>query len=230
MAGRALRLAKLLRGLGIEHSDIAQHDSKSMVAKVRTAYYQRAKEEHPDLAPQEQKAEAGKAFVKLHQDFKDAVKLLEDGVKPYLGGSSPESFHQHTYMYEAVDFSERFGQKRPQQFDTKTRIKGHLIFWSSLVSFMVFMREFLVWSAGSTYSWYRPPDLNPFSLRRYQPQGEWKGLEKCAPKEEKETTKSQAEQKPAPKKDVDPFYAKRGVGTANKGKRPSGYEAYRLAR
>merc|ERR1712224_529239 len=77
--------------------------------------------------------------------------------------------HMRPYAYNPADVQE--GPRYPvmrQEFDTKTRIKGNLIFWTGFFSFLCFMREFLVWSAGSTYAWSRPADLNPFWIRRFQ--------------------------------------------------------------
>merc|ERR1719188_1932082 len=64
-----------------------------------------------------------------------------------------------------------FRHTEPQTFDLETRVKGHVILWSSLFVFLMGFREFLVWSAGSSYAWTRPQKTNEFYVRRYS--DEW---------------------------------------------------------
>jgi len=180
---KSLRLHSLLRNFSLPHEVMASEDRREIIAAVKQEYFRRAKEQHPDLVPDEQKADASKRFALLHEDFSETTDLLEEGVQPRAVAGTREavekaenmyggSIRQPMYRYpaKAEDYSEgpRYPVPTGPVFDTYTRVKCNIIFWSGFFCFLTFMREFLVWSAGSTYAWSKPADLNPFWIRRFQ--------------------------------------------------------------
>lgn len=178
------RLSTLLHNFGLPPSELAGfRDHKAIVSRVRAVYLRRAKEMHPDLAPEERKAEAAASFVALQKDFQEAVQLLESGVtvagaaaasaRYPPGGTTAEGRVRWAASPHAAGVRKAWERQQapPESFDIVTRVKGHLVFWSGLFIFLCGFREFLVLSAGSTAAWYTPSDLNPFWVRRFQ--DEW---------------------------------------------------------
>eukprot|EP00913_Durusdinium_trenchii_P016442 g15456.t1 len=153
---KAARLATLLRTFGLCPAEISKQEIES--------------------------AQAQEHFAKLSTEYDEALTLLEAGVNPIMaaatyGASQHASAHpafRHHVWREGSRASRHVYE--PQQFDTYTRVKGHVIVWSSLFVFLTCLREFLVGCAGSTWAWQPPSNLNPFWVRRYSeawgPQGQ----------------------------------------------------------
>lgn len=228
-AGRGPRLALLLRNFGLTPADMARAhgaDPKETISEVKAAFHRLAKEEHPDLAPDEGKDKAADRFVQLRGDFEEAIKLLENGVRPVVLGSDHPSWQQQARgprpMYKPVQNmrQEYFQHRKEQQFDMQTRVKGNFLFWGGLTLFLMGMREFLVWSAGSCYAWSAPSGADPFYIRRFQ--GTWDNEAKVKVKEDQ----AQEEAKPkyvAPKeRGLDNFYQKRGISNKRRQTQPRG--------
>lgn len=218
---------------------MASADRREIIASVKQEYFRRAKEQHPDLVPDEQKAEASTRFNLLHEDFTETTELLEQGVQPravegtreaveraenMYGGSIRQPMYRYPNQAEAAAYSEgpRWPAPSGPVFDTYTRVKCNIIFWSGLFCFMTFMREFLVWSAGSTYAWSPPADLNPFWIRRFQ--NDWvkdSAKDRNAPPEKTQGTRANEVKKKAEAKvkklaatqdrKLDDFYKKRHI-------------------
>jgi len=202
------------------------------MSALKSAYRDRAKEQHPDRAPDAEKAEASQKFVQLNSDFDEALKLLEAGVRPVAGWTSPSSqygsaageAHAGPTWQHPQHFSARpFVHSQPPQFDTYTRVKGHLIVWSSLFVFLTCFREFLVGTAGSTWAWTPSSSLNPFWVRRFK--DEWASEVQEKKKEDKakdaERRKKQLPQKT--ERGVPSFYQKRGISNVRKQYSPRGH-------
>jgi hypothetical protein len=230
-----MRLTSLLRTFDLPLESVTQQDRKSVIASVRAEYLRRAKEEHPDLAPTEKKDEASQKFKKLHEEFTETTQLLEDGVRPgvFVPPSGQETTSQtirrpfsHPISPEKSEPGPRYPVTKTPEFDMATRIKCNLIFWSGLFVFMMGMREFLVWSAGSTYAWSRPANLNPFWIRRFQ--NEWVD---DAAKERSSLSKAEMKAKVQEKvkklevkkdRGVDEFYQKRRISNVKRKYTPRG--------
>mmetsp|Transcript_116630 Transcript_116630/g.249372 ORF Transcript_116630/g.249372 Transcript_116630/m.249372 type:complete len:247 (-) Transcript_116630:16-756(-) len=230
------RLAVLLKGFGLSPVELAGKESKEAVVTLRSHYYQLAKELHPDRASPERKADASEKFAALTNDFDEALGLLEAGVRPWVPDASPGSYahgqevgsaERWRYNPQQV-WQERerpFVHRQAPVFDTKTRVKGHLIVWSGLFFFCCFMREFLVWSAGSYFAWSMPQSMNIFWVRRFQ--DEWTDTAKAdrerQPSAEEVATKLKVA-KIAQKKDrgLDNFYQKRHISNTRKHYEPRG--------
>jgi len=245
---KSLRLVSLLRNFGLSQEMVARQDSKAIAATVRAEYLRRAKEQHPDLVPDERKEEAARNFKVLNEEFSETTTLLEEGVRPNYNpprhgmesaGSNvrQQGFRYHVYNhdYEGEHHSEgpRYPVDRRPQFDTYTRIKCNVIFWTGLVSFFAFMREFLVWSAGSTYSWSRPETMHPFWIRRYKdnwgnkaledrttPAELTPGTEECEKKTKADKKKKELQMKKT--RDMDEFYTKRRISNVKRTYSPRG--------
>ncbi|CAE7197237.1 tpsp [Symbiodinium natans] len=232
---QAVRLSSLLRGFGLCPVEISKQESKSAISVLKAAYRDKAKEQHPDLAPRERQAEAEKNFVKLSTEFDEALKLLEAGVLPVaraptatadlnLGlrnGTSQAAWHPHFTSPEWRAVNRQFTHSEQPKFDTYTRVKGHLIVWSGAFIFLTCLREFLVGFAGGTWAWHPPKDLNPFWVRRYD--GAWSDKDK---QEKGEPQSPPGRPQPVKSEKVRPvsdFYAKRHVSKVRKKYSPRGH-------
>lgn len=214
--------------------EMARHEQKAIMANLRQKYFLLAKERHPDLAKPEHKATAAEGFVQLHTEFHEAIELLEQGVRPVFQsvysshstspkhapgyyGWQPQDPHMYSYQAHAWNpHAAGFQHTQEPVFDLKTRVKGHVLLWSSLFIFFTLLREFLVGTAGSTWAWSPPANWNPFWLRRFQ--NEW--AEEAKHHSETKSVKPQEPVKPwAPstnqalvkKKSTPNFYQKRVV-------------------
>lgn len=235
-ATRNARLMALLHGFGLNSAKLADQQPKAVMATLRAEYYRLAKERHPDRVPEEQKAEASERFVQLQNDFSEAVKLLEAGIQPWrlppMGGMQPgpgrKMYAPPSYGGYGYGQGHNFQHLEPQEFDTKTRIKGHVVVWSSLFVFFCFFREFLVWSAGSTGAWNPPKELSLLKIRRYR--DDWVEEKDTKKKEEEEAAKAALREKQkkaafqAKKTDrsVGDFYQKRGISNVRRKTEPRG--------
>eukprot|EP00405_Crypthecodinium_cohnii_P008680 CAMPEP_0206427590 /NCGR_PEP_ID=MMETSP0324_2-20121206/5131_1 /ASSEMBLY_ACC=CAM_ASM_000836 /TAXON_ID=2866 /ORGANISM="Crypthecodinium cohnii, Strain Seligo" /LENGTH=235 /DNA_ID=CAMNT_0053892899 /DNA_START=332 /DNA_END=1040 /DNA_ORIENTATION=- len=223
---RGPRLAVLLRSFGLSPAELAKQEPKAAITALRTRYKQLAKEQHPDVAPEGMKEQAAEKFVLLQGHFEEAVETPG-------GGNSTWGAHllavTHSLGRGKADLHRAFldGARQPfqhqaePQFDTKTRVKGHVVLWSSLFLFLAGMREFMVWSAGSTYAWKPPTDLNPFWVRRFA--DEWHDTHKQKVETPKAPPKP-AVQELRRKQDrgVSTFYQKRGISNARRKTEPRG--------
>jgi len=145
---KAVRLSTLLRGFGLCPVEISKQESKSAISFLKAAYRDKAKEQHPDLAPHDEQAEAEKKFVKLSTEFNEALKLLEAGVQPVERarvvdlnpgahtGAAHVSWHPHFQSADWRTVNRQFTHSEQPKFDTYTRVKGHLIVWSSAFIFL----------------------------------------------------------------------------------------------
>lgn len=219
---KAVRLATLLRGFGLCPVEISKQESKSAVSRLKAAYREKAKVQHPDLASPGNEDEAQQNFAKLSTEYDEALTLLEAGVSPVMINSSsfdPTShaseahpaFRHHSHWAGTRASRQAY---EPQQFDTYTRVKGHLIVWSSLFVFMTCLREFLVGCAGSTWAWQPPSNLNPFWVRRYS--DDWNSQD--APLKKPEGEKKPVKDQPALPKErkVSEFYQKRRISNVRR--------------
>ncbi|CAE8627631.1 unnamed protein product [Polarella glacialis] len=234
------RLGMLLRRFGLCPVELARQEPKVAVSVLKAAYYSKAKEAHPDYAPEEDKDAAAQRFVELNSEFAEAVKMLEAGVVPasWASGSSSSSSsspsgvggggaHNWQAGYRPGFHSapwpgggKPFQHSEPPQFDLYTRAKGHLIVWSSLFVFLTLFREFLVGTAGSTWSWSPPNTINPFWVRRFK--DEW-GSEAQVKQISQD---AQVPKPPKPEKvyrDTPTFYQKRGISNVRRKYEPRGF-------
>jgi len=220
---KAVRLATLLRGFGLCPVEISKQESKSAVSRLKAAYREKAKVQHPDLASPEKEEEAQQNFAKLSTEYDEALTLLEAGVSPVMINSASFDPTSHTaeahpaFRHHAHWAGARASRHvyEPQQFDTYTRVKGHLIVWSSLFVFMTCLREFLVGFAGSTWAWQPPSSLNPFWVRRYNDDWNSQEAETKKPEGEKAAKKSPAEP-PVKERKVSEFYQKRRISNVRR--------------
>lgn len=232
-ARSSARLVALLHGFGLNSSKLADQQPKAVIATLRVEYYKLAKERHPDLAPPERKAEASERFAQLQNDFSEAIKLLEAGVNPRLlssmGGAQPGARKMYAPPpYAAYGHGEPFQHLKQEEFDLKTRIKGHTIFWSSLFLFFCFFREFLVLSAGSTFAWSPPKELNVFRIRRYS--DDWSKDNEAKKQADDEAAISPTKPKKGAdfketktERRVSDFYQKRGISNVRRKTEPRGF-------
>jgi len=234
---RGVRLATLLRGFGLCPRELSQQEPKLALARLKAAYRDKAKEEHPDRAPTQEQSAAQERFIRMNDEYAEALKLIEAGVVPVSGWSAPDAHDAtagHHPGWQQSGFqpghplhaSRVFKHSEPPQFDTYTRVKGHLVLWSSLFVFFTFLREFLVGSAGGTWMWCAPSSLNPFYIRRFK--DEW--MEDAQTKRQAdEEAKRQREKKLAKdasnrkvERGVPSFYQKRGISNVRKKYEPRG--------
>eukprot|EP00929_Paragymnodinium_shiwhaense_P063022 TRINITY_DN31516_c0_g1_i5.p1 TRINITY_DN31516_c0_g1~~TRINITY_DN31516_c0_g1_i5.p1 ORF type:complete len:216 (+),score=44.70 TRINITY_DN31516_c0_g1_i5:116-763(+) len=183
LAARSFRLAYLLNRFGVSASEAARQDSKALAKLLRIEYHKLAQEKHPDKFAPAEKEQAADGFVQLHNDFSEAIELIEAGVSVSLQGTAAATGTYQARTYDASQWQEvpRPFQPRPvQEFDGWTRAKGHMVLWTGLFTFFYVMREFLVWSAGSTGSWYAPSGFNPFWVRRFKDDWTQEGHKKVA--------------------------------------------------
>lgn len=218
-------MSTLLRGFDLPRETLASQDAKELMASVKVEYLRRAKQQHPDLVPDERKALAEDQFKVLHEEFSEATKLLEDGVvvrhlPSAMNGHSGEMsggpgvtmrYPMHAHP-STMDFQAgpRYPVHKQPQFDTITNLRCHAIFWSGLMLFLMGLREFLVWSAGSTYAWSRPANLNPFWIRRFQ--DDWTGRAKEDRKPKVDKNSAEAIRKAKYQKKMSELEAKRDRG------------------
>lgn len=230
----SVRLVALLNGFGLNAADFSNQPPKAVAAVLRKEYYKLAKERHPDVVPDNQKADAAKRFVRLQSDFSEAVKLLEAGIVPRMPAASSSAgpanysgqMHAPPSAWQSYDQGSN-GSLRTEEFDLKTRMKGRAVFWSGLFFFFIFMREFLVWSAGQGFAWTAPKDANIFWIRRLK--DEWAedakkaqdtvAATKPAPKKEKEPAGKKSEKAT---RNVSEFYQKRGISSVRRKTEPRG--------
>lgn len=226
---RGPRLATLLKSFGLCPIEVAKQERKTNIVSLKTAYKQMAKEHHPDKAAEGEQAEATRRFTELATDFEEALKMLESGIRPGQapGGTSGPSAGMPgagpTYEDRRWEYHAQFKHRAPDRFDLQTRIKGNLIFWTSFFGFLVGLREFLVWSAGSTYAWNRPATMSISEVRRYK--GNWtedveERAKESAAKEEPPKVKEMASKKD---RGVSSFYQRRGVSNARRSSKPRGF-------
>ncbi|CAJ1346038.1 unnamed protein product [Effrenium voratum] len=227
---KAVRLTTLLRNFGLCPVEVSKQEGKSAILSLRAAYRERAKVHHPDLMPQEKKAEAEVHFSKLSTEFHEAVKLIEAGVRPVMAGKIAQAGHYPggTPAFRTGEVWQRnktFKHSEPEQFDTYTRVKGHLIVWSSLFVFLTLMREFLVGFAGSTWAYKSPSNINPFWVRRYGAGPAQGKDEEDAPPPDAQGAKSARQKSDSAAKDrgVPTFYQKRGISNVRKNYSPRGH-------
>lgn len=226
---RAHRLSVLLRNFGLSPKDLVNKEAKVVIPLLRSEYYRLAKEQHPDLAPDDLKVEAARRFTRLRSDFEEASNLLEAGIRPWESSTTGSTDSKTRFVYQQPWHKSK---EQPWEdpwtqpkFDLKTRIKGHLYFWSGLLIFLTFFREFLVFSAGSCYAWSLPKTINPFWVRRFK--DEWNDSADEVTEEKKKKALEDEQQPPtyAPVKkyrDVDNFYQKRGISNVRKKYEPRG--------
>eukprot|EP00930_Biecheleria_cincta_P089312 TRINITY_DN78594_c0_g1_i1.p1 TRINITY_DN78594_c0_g1~~TRINITY_DN78594_c0_g1_i1.p1 ORF type:complete len:257 (+),score=49.58 TRINITY_DN78594_c0_g1_i1:102-872(+) len=237
---RGVRLATLLRSFGLCPRELSQQEPKLALACLKAAYRDKAKEEHPDRAPDEEKSAAQERFVRLNNEFAEALKLIEAGVVPVSGWSAPDAYDaagghraahpawQHPGFQPGHPMNARvFKHSEPPQFDTYTRVKGHLILWSSLFVFFTILREFLVGTAGGTWAWRAPNTLNPFYIRRFE--DEWMEDAQAKRRADEEAKRNREEKlakegmKPEKvERGVPSFYQKRGISNVRRKYEPRG--------
>lgn len=233
LASRSTRLALLLRGFGLCPTQVAREEHKATITNLKSAYKRLAKEKHPDRVPADEQIMANQVFSDLQTDFEETVSLLQTGVRPaqnldaYSQRWSPSwsgDLKSATRVHWTPQPAEEFKHREPPEFDIFTRVKGTLVFCTSLYFFLSGFREFLVWSAGSTYAWSRPPvDLNPFWVRRYR--DDWVShqvqvveAQKSVPRNEKVEAIQQKKSR-----DVPSFYQRRGISNVRKKTQPRGF-------
>jgi len=234
-AFRGPRLTALLRNFGLCPVTLAKEDKQAAITAVKAAYRRLAKEQHPDTASDRLKGEASQRFAALHNDFQEALQLLEADVTPSVGSyPSSASWRQQTSTRSNIHDTWRgyteapaFQHRKPLEFDLKTRVKGNVIFWSSLFMFFCGLREFLVWSAGSCYAWSRPSDANPFWVRRFK--DEWldnhdkeEHAKATAPMPDAQVQKIK-EVTERKTRNIDNFYVKRGISNVRRKTQPRGW-------
>mmetsp|Transcript_42405 Transcript_42405/g.76985 ORF Transcript_42405/g.76985 Transcript_42405/m.76985 type:complete len:230 (+) Transcript_42405:65-754(+) len=214
MAVRSARLASLLKGFGLCPIESAKMEPKKMISSLRSEYFRRAKETHPDLSTESHaKEEASKRFVALREQFEEAQRLIESGVMP----SSTPYASAHT-----ADTSYREGQtvyyyhpswestKPVVEFDLMTRMKGRLLVFSVAVALFYILKEFGAAFAGITFAWH--PGT---SVRRW---------DSFTGEKEAEVVKAPIVRKDTKERGVDSFYQKRGMSNTKKKYVPRGYE------
>lgn len=221
----ANRLGIILRKFGIPAGDVAKQEPQVLKSALKVEFMKQAKESHPDLASEADKEEAQQKFIRLRQDYEEAVKLLESGVRPSWSqqagsthrqqGGDPfaqaGSVHYTSEQHGAAGRPWNEYQEPPrqeQEFDFATRMKGRLILATGSIFFFFGMREFLAYSAGGTMKWH------PGSgVRRYAEVGPVS--DSPIPVPIKTDVKVQRK--------VDSFYAKRGVKDKTTEYRPRGF-------
>jgi len=109
------------------------------------------------------------------------------------------------------------------EFDRATRLKGMSVLCSGILISGYFLREFLVWSAGHQFAWYRPSNKSGlFWVRRFK--DEWddvakKDREPDKVRKEQEKVRAYLKKVKAEKeRDADDFYKKRHVSNVVKRK------------
>lgn len=158
--------------------------------------------------------------------------MLNEGVRP-AGQDHTMRAEGGVYMRRGpefkgeMDFSPgpRYPAHKGPEMDTFTRVRCWAAVGFGFFVFFTFLREFLVWSAGSTGKWYGTANLNPFWIRRYAEdwsQGAKKDRE--APSEKmagtkaalikKKTEEKVKELKTKSDRGTNEFYTKRGVSNA----------------
>mmetsp|Transcript_75530 Transcript_75530/g.149300 ORF Transcript_75530/g.149300 Transcript_75530/m.149300 type:complete len:241 (-) Transcript_75530:58-780(-) len=229
---RSVRLTTLLRGFGLCAQEFAATQPKAVIAAVRTEYHRLAKEQHPDHVPEVQKAEATKRFIQLQGNFEEVVKLLEAGVRPAgtvassaesSGGSTGARYVHPQYVWP-THVHQAYEDSKPQEFSLMTRVKGASIILGSLVGFFFGLREFLVWSAGTTFAW-NPPQNSGSLFRRFRDDWASEVKQTIAQQKEQEAVKAKVLEKKAPAKKergVDEFYQKRGIRNEKRKTQPRG--------
>mmetsp|Transcript_29240 Transcript_29240/g.67314 ORF Transcript_29240/g.67314 Transcript_29240/m.67314 type:complete len:229 (-) Transcript_29240:164-850(-) len=217
MAVRSARLASLLKGFGLCPVELAQMEPKKMMSSLRSEYFRRAKETHPDLASESTaKEEASKNFVLLRERFEEAQKLIENGVVPSLSaaqtsfsssGSAPFRDAQTVYYYHP---SWNPSPKPVVEFDSMTKLKGRLLVFSVALALCAFLKEFGAAFAGISFSWH--PGT---SVRRW---------DSCPSADAAEVPKAPIVRQDTRERGVDSFYQKRGVSNTRKKYVPRGHE------
>lgn len=232
---RGTRLAVLIRNFGlcpVEFISSANNEQKQMMTSLRAEYRRLAKENHPDMAPADQKEQASDKFVKLKNDFEEAHKLLESGIRPVGASTSGPSATRwqatsagsaaagggpmgNVWYEPAPHWQEKQWEKsKPPEFDFATKMKGRFVVGSGLILFVYFMREFGAAFAGSTFAWH--PGTG---TRRYGGQ-----QESAAAVRQEAADKPKVKPQVVPeRKPVDSFYTKRGISGTKKNWQPRGY-------
>lgn len=235
---RALRLASLLRNFGVAGAENSAQDPKALISALRTEYFRRAKEEHPDLVPAPQREAATQKFQRMNQDYEEAMKLLQMGISPGHivkradGHYGWQPADQSAYQRSGVHPAYRYQHSKPQEFSLETRLKGiaSVLFVGCL--FIYGMREFLVASAGRCMTYTPPLSFHPLETRRHRP--EWKDTATCPEQQAKaaaeKARKAEVAARLAEKKDrgVDEFYQKRGISNVKKKHSPRGHGDHTL--
>lgn len=252
VTNKAGRLAVLLVRFQVSPA-VRNKDPKEILSELKAGYLRRAKEEHPDLVRPAQRKLAEEQFVKLKADFEEATQLIESGwasgslhtsqTAAAASGRAPGSSASargasgggSAAYTPRSDFGQTFKPaSKKQEFDTVTRVKGHAVFWGGLLAFLYVLREFLVFSAGSTYAWTRPESWNPFWVRRFK--DEWGNEVGKARKDDQdrverrksglmnESEKAVKKVKEKKERDMDNFYVKRGISNTRKKSYPRGME------
>lgn len=159
----------LVRGFGLSPSELATQNQQLIIATVKKEFQRQALETHPDLAAAEQKLDAAEKFVQLREDYEEAKKLLESGVRlsesiawePHghvrvrQEGSAYEPHTTRQMRYADESAYRAYTPPPPEPtFDIVTRIKGITIVVTFLTVFGYALRELLAASCSGTMKWY----------------------------------------------------------------------------
>jgi len=206
-------LGTLLRGFGLTPLEIVGQEPKAAMVTLKTEFLRQAKEIHPDVVKDDEKADAQAKFISLHRNYEEAAKLLGSGVRPLepTAGWSSQGAAAHMRFAHRRDYDHDQHYTPPPsepEFDTATKLKGRLVVGSVFVFFYYFMVEFLANSAGSTLKWH-PGN----GVRRYATVEEISEEKKKETEAKKEKAKEKAKERENEKRDrgLDSFYTKRGI-------------------
>mmetsp|Transcript_130395 Transcript_130395/g.243962 ORF Transcript_130395/g.243962 Transcript_130395/m.243962 type:complete len:227 (+) Transcript_130395:22-702(+) len=203
MALRGHRLGTILRKFGMSSADCFHQDSKWIITSLKAEYKKQAMVSHPDLASESNKAEASKKFIQMRQDYEEAMKLLEGGIRPVdvqhaahpsQASGGPSASMRYPEAGQSWQYQE--SKRQEPEFDFLTVLKGRLLVFSTLFTFYYFFPEFLALSAGSTMKWHAGSGVRRFSE---------------APKDEAPAAPPKKKVEVKVQRKVDPFYEKRGI-------------------
>eukprot|EP00746_Dinoflagellata_sp_MGD_P007166 gnl/MRDRNA2_/MRDRNA2_114139_c0_seq1.p1 gnl/MRDRNA2_/MRDRNA2_114139_c0~~gnl/MRDRNA2_/MRDRNA2_114139_c0_seq1.p1 ORF type:complete len:417 (-),score=84.59 gnl/MRDRNA2_/MRDRNA2_114139_c0_seq1:155-1405(-) len=210
-ASSGAHLAKLLR-----HFDVpilGKQDAKVLEKALRVAYFNRAKNVHPDLQAPDKKKQAEMEFIALQMNYEEANSLLQQGVVPTLPTYHPmpgkSTYHTPSGKSSSpagaqgqAGYSEYKAPPAPNMnFDASTKIKGWSIVIVGGYIFWVGLREFLAGSAGGTWAWHPPRSGDTFrrtdenALQSDSSAPKQEELTKVAARLQKKRFAEQAEQK-----------------------------------
>jgi hypothetical protein len=229
---KALRLTALLRKFDVPAELVSSQNTKLLQAAVKSEYLNRAKIQHPDLAMDQHKDSSARQFKILSQEYREATAMLDEGVRPAgqdfsVNASGAKYMSRPEFSGDKTAYSPgpRYPEHKRLEMDTLTRVRCWAAVGFGLFVFISFMREFLVWSAGSTGKWYGTASLNPFWIRRYD--DTWQKGPKndreappemiAGSKEAKIKAKTDTkikELKSRKERGTTDFYAKRGISNA----------------
>lgn len=137
---RSARLRSLLRRFGLSVVQLEGRESREVAALLRARYFELAKRCHPDVAPGQT---AAAEFVELQRRFREASRLLQEGVRPsgaesqfhfdpdrWRDGEPKEQppsveFYFDPYKWQRDDAPRRpKPERKDPEFDAMTRVKG----------------------------------------------------------------------------------------------------------